>query len=70
MVTDGLWKLSYPICMYKVPVKVKGMKLNLPNCCPNQPLHGKPFCQLHTDHLMQSGIPHDCWFLGAFEKAP
>ena len=26
-VTDGLWKLDYPVCIYKVPVEVKGMNV-------------------------------------------
>ena len=26
-VTDGLWNLDYPVCIYKVPVEVKGMNV-------------------------------------------
>ena len=58
-VTDGIWKLNYPICMYKVSVSVDGIKVNMPDCCPNQPLHGKPFCQEHVDKLKHLGIPDD-----------
>ena len=60
--TDGLWKLTYPICFYKVPVIVEGMKISLPDCCPRQPLHGKPFCEEH-------GVPSDfVGFLGHLRK--
>ena len=59
LVTDGIWKLNYPICLYKVPVKVDGIKVNMPDCCPNQPLHGKPFCQFHIEKLHDLGIPDD-----------
>jgi len=58
-VTDGIWKLRYPIFLYKVPVEIAGIKINLPDCCPHQPLHGKPFCQLHTDKLKSLGVPQD-----------
>jgi len=59
-VTDGIWKLNYPICMYKVPVtSVDRIKVNMPDCCPNQPLHGKPFCQEHVNKLRHVGIPDD-----------
>jgi len=58
-VTDGIWKLNYPTCMYKVSVSVDGIKVNIPDCCPNQPLHGKPFCQEHVDKLKHLGIPDD-----------
>ena len=59
LVTDGIWKLNYPICLYKVPIAIDGMKINMPDACPNQPLHGKPFCQQHVDKLRHSGIPDD-----------
>ena len=57
--TDGIWKLSYPVCLYKVPVKVDGMKINMPSCCPNEPQHGKPFCQDHIEKLKSTGVPDD-----------
>ncbi len=67
--TDVIWKLNYPVCLYRVPVKVQGMKLNLPDFCPNQPLHGKPFCKEHTQHLQAAGIPDDLLgFLGHLKK--
>lgn len=58
-VTDGIWKLNYPICLYKVPVEVNMMKVNVPDSCPNEPLHGRPFCQLHIEKLKSMGIPDD-----------
>ena len=58
LVTDGVWKLQYPTCLFKVPMEVKGIKVNMPDCCPNQPLHGKPFCKEHTDRL-GAGVPED-----------
>ena len=51
--------MSYPICLYKVPVEVDGMKINMPDACPNEPLHGRPFCQLHVEKLKGLGIPDD-----------
>lgn len=69
LVTDGIWKLNYPVCLYKVPVTVRGVRVNLPDCCRNQPLHGKPFCQLHADHLTAAGVPVDIvGFLGHLKK--
>ena len=59
LVTDGIWKLQYPVCLFKVPVEVKGIKVNMPDCCPNQPLHGKPFCKEHTEILRDAGVPED-----------
>lgn len=59
LVTDGIWKLSYPICLYKVPVEVDGMKINMPSCCPNEPQHGKPFCKEHSEKLKNFGVPGD-----------
>ena len=59
LVTDGIWKLNYPVCLYKVPVKIDGIKVNMPDCCPNEPLHGKPFCQFHVKKLQNLGIPDD-----------
>ena len=65
VVTDGIWKLNYPVCMFKVPVKVENVQLNLPDCCPNQPIHGKPFCKQHTQQLIEAGVPDDLvGFLG------
>ena len=29
---NGLWKLSYPVCLFKVHIYVEGIKVNLPDC--------------------------------------
>ena len=59
LVTDGLRKLSYPVCLYKVPVEIDGMKINMPDSCPNKPIHGKPFSQQHVEKLRGLGISDD-----------
>ena len=35
------------------------MKVNMPDCCPNEPLHGKPFCKEHTEQLRGAGVRED-----------
>ena len=35
------------------------MKINMPDCCPNEPLHGKPFYKIHTEKLKSLGVPDD-----------
>ena len=44
---DGNWKLSYPICMYRVPKEITGFEGNLKyvDSCPNSPMHGMAFCE-------------------------
>ena len=59
LVTDGIWKLSYPICLYKVVVEVEGIKVIMPNCCPNEPEFGKPFCKDHSERLRRLSVPED-----------
>ncbi len=34
LVTDGIWKLNYTVCLYRVPVEVRGMKLNFLTVVP------------------------------------
>ena len=59
-VTDGIWKLEYPICLFKVPMEVKGLEaVSIPDCCPNEPVHGKPFCRQHCGELERAGVPTD-----------
>lgn len=64
--TDGIWKLSYPVCLFKVPVYVEGMKVNLPDCCPMEPEKGKLFCNHHSTQLRRAGLPDD--LLGFVKK--
>lgn len=42
-----------------MPVEVDGVKINMPNCCPNEPQHGKPFCKEHSEKLKTLGVPGD-----------
>lgn len=48
-VTDGIWKLRYPVCTHKVPMVVQGCPLrHYLDCCTGEPVHGKPFCWNHA----------------------
>ena len=33
------------------------MTINLPDCCPFEPEHGKLFCKKHSSELKNAGIP-------------
>ena len=56
-VTDGIWKLRYPICTHKVPMVVQGCPLlHYPDCCPGEPVHGKPFCRNHAGREQYSTL--------------
>ena len=45
---DGLWKLSYPICMwYNNNASPKNVQDILPNVCTEEPLYRKAFCKDH-----------------------
>ena len=48
-VTDGIWKLRYPVCTHKMPMAVQRCPLrHYLDCCPGEPVHGKPFCWNHA----------------------
>ena len=48
IVVDGLWKLSYPICMWNNKFAYpQDIVQYLPNVCPEQPAHRKAFCAKH-----------------------
>lgn len=56
---DGLWKLVYPVCMYRVPKEVTGFsgQLKYVDACPGQPMHGKAFCEKHCRVAAEKEIP-------------
>ena len=60
---DGNWKLSYPICMYRVPKEISGFKgaLKYVDSCPNQPASGMAFCQDHCSVARADNIPCPLW---------
>lgn len=63
---DGLWKLVYPVCMYRVPKEIAGFsgQLKYVDTCPGQPMHGKAFCEEHCQMVAEKGIPSGlCDFL-------
>lgn len=45
---------------------VEGVRVNLPDCCPIEPEHGKLFCTEHAEQLRQAGFPADA--LGFIKK--
>ena len=57
-VVDGLWKLSYPICMFDnaraVPQDIQDY---IPHDCVNSPAPGKAFCNAHCEQLKALKIP-------------
>ncbi len=55
---DGIWKLRYSHCMWKVPVTIHGFgKINYPSVCPLSPKRGQAFCEAHCGKANQLGIP-------------
>ena len=56
---DGLWKLVYPVCMYRVPKEITGFsgQLKYVDTCPGQPMHGKAFCEEHCRVAAEKEIP-------------
>ena len=58
--TDGLWKLSYPICMCNVSGGIsEDLQSFIPAVCTNSPLNGKAFCETHCTSISQLGYPTD-----------
>ena len=66
IVTDGIWKLSYPICLFKVPIYVEQIQINPPDCCQMEPELGKLFCKKHSKELKDAGLPDN--LLGFIKK--
>ena len=57
---DGLWKLSYPICMMKVAGGLShDLSGYIPMVCSNSPAPSKAFCLSHCDEVMKLGYPTD-----------
>ena len=55
---DGLWKLSYPICMWDNKITaLQDVQEFVPNVCVESPDHGKAFCQKHCKVIEQLGHP-------------
>ena len=56
---DGLWKLTYKICMWepKNPNIDHNIKEFIPNVCPEQPLYGNAFCYNHGKMVENFGYP-------------
>ena len=49
------------MCLFKVPVYVEGIKVNLPDCFSDEfePQHGKLFCKYHAEDHRKAGCPDD-----------
>ncbi|XP_038066277.1 uncharacterized protein LOC119736303 [Patiria miniata] len=59
-VADGIWKLSFPHCMFKVKSIVSGIPVpSLPNVCTKSPAYGKAFCLEHCTAVEKESIPTD-----------
>ena len=56
---DGLWKLTYKICMYepKHPYPNENIEEYLPNVCPEQPTSGGAFCEEHAKLIRAQNYP-------------
>ena len=58
--TDGLKKLSYPICMCNVSGGIsEDLQSFIPAVCTNSPLNGKAFCETHCISISKLGYPTD-----------
>lgn len=60
-VLDGIWKLRFPHCFFKVPMTVAGLSgLNYPSVCTNSPCYKKgtlqAFCEIHCNVAEQQGV--------------
>ena len=57
-VVDGLWKSSYPICMFdNSSAYPKYIHEYLPQVCTNSPEPGRAFCKTHNHHVEKLNIP-------------
>ena len=57
---DGLWKLSYPICMMNVAGGLSDdLSSYIPMVCSKSPAPSKAFCMSHCDEVMKLGYPSD-----------
>ena len=54
---DGLWKLTYKICMYEPKHNYPNEDIYeyLPNVCPEQPVSGSAFCKVHAEIVEKHG---------------
>ena len=56
-VFDGLWKLSYPVCMISSVDNYNDIIKDLiPSVCSNSPSPGQAFCEDHCDELKSIGF--------------
>lgn len=53
----GLWKLSYPHCMWYQPNKNVDFGLDIPPVCTNQPKTSSAFCDHHSEVSENLGVP-------------
>ena len=58
---DGLWKLSYKICMWepKTLYPEQDIAEYVPNVCPEAPAYGKAFCKVHSKNVEKQGFPSE-----------
>ena len=57
---DGLWKLSYPICMCNVRGGLtEDLQSYIPMISTNSPLSGQAFCKEHCQKVSSLGYPTD-----------
>ena len=56
---DGNWKLSYPVCMFKVARYGQAFqgKLKYVSSCSREPIHGLAFCEEHCADADKLNIP-------------
>ena len=59
---DGLWKLSYKICMWEPKPRFnvqKPIENKYPNVCPEEPENLRAFCREHSKIVENHGYPSD-----------
>lgn len=55
---DGLWKISFAICMWDCSSAYpSAITEYVPQCCPNEPENGKAFCDSHSQVVEKLGKP-------------
>jgi len=58
VIVDGLWKLSYPICMFdNIQSVPEDIQQYVPHDCTNAPATNKAFCSAHCSQLEELNVP-------------
>ena len=55
-ITDGIWKLTFPHCMFPAKMTVN-LSVSFPSVCPEELKTGQAFCDHHCTVVQNDGIP-------------